>query len=62
MTQRELNRAVSRATGEAVSEIRRRGFVPLTSMPVEPDPEDLIIDWDQLELQRNVALVAQRTA
>jgi len=59
MTQRELNRAISRATGESVSEIASRGFVPLTVFPQERDPEDLIVDWDQLDLERNVAVVEQ---
>ena len=59
MTQHELNNAVSRATGESVSEIASRGFVPLTTFPHERDPEDLIVDWDQLELDRNVAVVEQ---
>ena len=59
MTQRELNNAVSRATGETVSEIASRGFVPLTVFPHERDPEDLIIDWDQLDLERNIAFAEQ---
>ena len=60
MTQAELDRAVARATGETVAEVGRRGFQPLSFDPVEPDPEDYIIDWDQLELNRNVAAVEQR--
>ena len=60
MTQRELNRAVAQATGETVAEINHRGFVPLTDIPFERDPEDCIIDWDEAELLRNVALVEQR--
>lgn len=59
MTQRELNRSVARLTGESVQEIARRGFVPLSSIPVERDPEDLILDWDAHDLERNVALVDQ---
>ena len=59
MTQRELNNAVSRATGETVSEIASRGFVPLTAFPHERDPEDLIVDWDQLDLERNVTFTEQ---
>jgi hypothetical protein len=60
MTQCELNRSVAKATGETVSEITRRGFVPLTEVPVERDPEDLILDWDLMQLERNVALFEQR--
>ena len=52
MTQNELNRAVARATGEDVSEIARRGFQPLELEPAEP--EDLIVDWDDVEQQRYV--------
>ena len=59
MTQHELNNAVSRATGESVSEIASRGFIPLTTFPFERDPEDLIVDWDQLDLERNIAFVEQ---
>jgi hypothetical protein len=59
MTPAELNRRVARATGETVAEIARRGFQPLVFGPVEPDPEDQIIDWDALELARNIALVEQ---
>lgn len=54
MTQNELNRAVARATGETVSEISYRGFVPLTEMPVEREPQ--WIDWDELEEERSVAV------
>ena len=57
MTQRELNRAVALATGETVNEISQRGFVPLTPVPQERDPEDLILDWDRLVLHRDDALL-----
>jgi hypothetical protein len=60
MTQQEVNRAVSRATGESVGEISHRGFVPLTEIPFERDPEDLILDWDLVQLERNVALFEER--
>ena len=59
MTQRELNNAVSRATGETVSEIARRGFVPLTTFPYEREPEDLFLDWDSLQAEQNTALYRQ---
>ena len=26
----------------------------------EPDPEDLIVDWDRAELERNVSIVEQK--
>ena len=59
MTQTELNRSIAQATGESVREIARRGFIPLSSIPVEREPEDLILDWDAFELERNIALVDQ---
>ena len=60
MTQSALNRAVSRATGETVDEIVRRGFGPLEPLPGEPEPEDLIVDGDRAELEHNVAIVEQK--
>ena len=39
MNSRDLNRAVARATGEAVREIAERGFVLLTIGPVEHEPQ-----------------------
>jgi hypothetical protein len=47
MLQRELDRAVARATGESVSVIAQMGFVPLTEPPVEREP--LVVDWDALD-------------
>lgn len=60
MNQRELNRAVARATGESVSEIASRGFVPLTERPYEL--EDSCIDWDVCDLERIVAVYPQRNS
>ena len=60
MTQTELNRAVAQATGESVSEISHLGFEILEPLPDEPDPEDLIVDWDTLQLSHNVALYSGR--
>lgn len=60
MIQARLYREVAAATGETVSEISRRGFGMLAPLPKEPDPEDLILDWDQVELERNVSLIEQR--
>jgi hypothetical protein len=59
MTQRDLNRAVASRTGESVGEISRRGFVPLTRIPIEHDPEPL--DWDALDLLRIGILFPQRS-
>ena len=65
MTQDTLDRAVAQATGEDLNEIRRRGFNLADPGEVEfdPEPEDLLpemIDWDQYDLDRNVAIVEQR--
>ncbi len=54
MTQAELNREVAAATGETVRTIAALGFVPLTSSPYERDREPLLVDWDELESQRDV--------
>ena len=53
MTQSELNRAVSQATGEDVNEIQQRGFSLVGVFPDDvfelgsadmPDPQ--VVDWD----------------
>ena len=54
-----LERAVARATGETLGEIRRRGFGPadLYDVAFDPEPDDLppqIVDWDELEAGRLV--------
>lgn len=58
MSQAELERQVSRLTGESVREVRRRGFsivIPQVSV-FDPDADDLtepqIVDWDDLEANR----------
>lgn len=65
ITQSEVNQLVADATGEDVNEIRHRGFSMADPMHVnfDPEPEDLpslIVDWDEMDLQRNVAVVSQR--
>ncbi len=55
MTQAELNRAVARATGDTVATVARHGFVPLTPVPYEREPQTL--DWDDHEQDRSVALM-----
>jgi hypothetical protein len=61
MTQMELDHAVAACTGEEIREIRSRGFSiadPLET-DFDPEPDDLppqMVDWDQLELGRNVAV------
>ncbi len=48
MTQAELDREISRTTGESVGTIRNLGF----SLIETPDPEPLTVDWDALEAER----------
>lgn len=64
MTRHELHVAVARATGEDLREIRRRGFSLVDPHADRFDPAPLpvalnTIDWDQLDLERNVPLVEQ---
>ena len=54
MTQAELNREVASATGETVKTIASLGFVPLTHVPFERDREPLVVNWDELESQRDM--------
>lgn len=58
MNQRDLDREVSRKTGETVSTISALGFVPLMDQPFEREP--LTIDWDELDAERNIGVVSQR--
>ena len=57
MTQADLNRAVAAATGETVSTIAAMGFVPLTGVPIEREPQ--VVDWDDLDARR-VSVLPQR--
>jgi len=45
MTQNELDRELSRVTGESVATIKSRGFSLIESEEQQP----LSIDWDELE-------------
>ena len=60
MPQDQLDAAVASATGEDRSTIARLGFSPLRPMPIElqvDDPrEPLVVDWDDLELERYRAM------
>ncbi|MBN70215.1 MAG: hypothetical protein CME32_13160 [Gimesia sp.] len=64
MMQAQLDQQVAQATGEDLGEVRFRGFSladPLT-VRFDPEPCDLppqILDWDLVDLERNVALVKQ---
>jgi hypothetical protein len=56
MTQAELERELSHATGESLATIRHRGFQLVES----PTPEPLTVDWDELDAER-VAVFPQRS-
>ena len=58
MSQRELNRQISQATGDDIATIAGMGFVELTPTPFEYEP--LTMDWDEHDLDRNVAVIPQR--
>lgn len=56
MTQRELNRAIARATGESIDTIQRVGFLLADpALPLDPDDDQFgppILDWDELAARR----------
>ena len=60
MKQADLNRAVSRATGETISTIKRLGFFladPVDSHDPDADLDGpYVIDWDELEAQRHCSV------
>lgn len=58
MSQHELNREISRATGESVSTIAGMGFVELRPIPFEHEPQAM--DWDEHDAERNVSVIPQR--
>ena len=65
MTQNQLNQLIADATGEDIDDIRQRGFSLADPLEVNFDPEpcDLppqVVDWDEVDLQHNVAIVPQR--
>ena len=68
MTQRQLNRAVAKATGEPVGTINHMGFSVADPEQVRFDPEpsdvraieDRIIDWDRHERRRNLPVLPLR--
>ena len=64
MTQMQLEKLVAEATGEDVRAIRQRGFSVADPFEVDfdPEPDNLppqMIDWDELELERNLAVISQ---
>ena len=65
MTQTQLEQLVAKATGEDIRAIRERGFSVADPLEVnfDPEPDNLppqMIDWDELDLERNLAVVPQR--
>ena len=58
MSQRELNRQISQTTGEDIATIAGMGFVELRPVPFEREP--LTMDWDEHDLDHNVAVIPQR--
>lgn len=53
MTQKELERQISKQTGETIQTIRQLGFSPLReSIPVEERQEPLTVDWDLQDRMR----------
>jgi hypothetical protein len=62
MTQSQLNRAVSRATGEDYDLIDHRGFSLLDDeLPLQNDDlEAQMIDWDQIQADQATAMFRDR--
>ena len=58
MTQDELNCQVARATGETITTVEQLGFVPLRPICFEREP--LVVDWDELDAQRDVVFPVSR--
>ena len=58
MSQHDLNREISRATGESISTIAGMGFVELRPIPFELEPQTM--DWDEHDAERNVSVIPQR--
>ena len=58
MSQRELNRQISQATGEDIATIAGMGFVELRPIPFEHEPQTM--DWDEHDAERNVSVIPQR--
>ena len=64
MTQSQLNRAVSRATGEDFDLIDHRGFSLVDDQsPLQDDElEALIVDWEQIQAEQATAMFRDRQA
>lgn len=64
MTQSQLNRAVSRVTGDDFDVIDHRGFSLVDDeCPIqEDDLQALIVDWDQIQAEQTTAMFRDRQA
>jgi|GEM_PF-857621 hypothetical protein len=62
MNQAQINRAVSRATGEDFEVIERRGFslVEEESPLDDTDIEALIVDWDKIQAEQTTSMFRDR--
>jgi len=64
MTQSEVDCAVAEVTGEDLHDVNRIGFSIADPIDVNYDPEPWyppqMVDWDDLELDRNVSVFDQR--
>lgn len=60
MTQADLDRQISRRTGESLSVIRGRGFSPLTPVPYESESRPNVVDWDEMDSQRTGVFPSRR--
>ncbi|MBD3674532.1 MAG: hypothetical protein HUJ26_13500 [Planctomycetaceae bacterium] len=61
MNQNDLNRAVSRATGETVSRVKQRGF-QLEQPSTANTHTGQMVDWDRLESVRWTSLFQQASS
>ncbi|QDU59573.1 hypothetical protein Pan216_04030 [Planctomycetes bacterium Pan216] len=64
MTQHQLDRLVAQATGEDIREIKHLGFSLADPMEIDfdPEPDDFpvrLLDWDNVGLERMIAVVEQ---
>lgn len=59
MTQRDLLRAVARATGEDIHTLTLIGFSELRRGPFEREVP-AVVDWDEVEADRGIAVLPQR--
>lgn len=62
MTQSQLNRAVSRATGDDFDVIDHRGFSLVDEdAPLQDDDlEALVVDWDHIQAEQATAMFPDR--